>query len=242
MWSASGVEPRACQTLQWIADASASREPVWRGSGLLTEQQGIKVLGTPLCHADFVVAHLDRVLSDHRTLLQRIPAARRPVRVGTALLHSAASRANCQVRVVRQAVTEGSARGHDEGLWRFMCEILRVPSDAGLLARDTASLALGGLGLRSCPALPHGRSLRGGLECPGARFVDALNLDIFHPQKKRSAPSATCSAFRNASLAAAMVASCCESRGHFGSSHFSSSHHLLQRTVWCLFCFLLNVV
>ena len=69
VWSASGVEPRACQTLQWIADASASREPVWRGSGLLTEQEGIKVLGTPLCHADFVVAHLDRVLSDHRTLL-----------------------------------------------------------------------------------------------------------------------------------------------------------------------------
>ena len=91
------------------------------------------------------------------------------MRVGTALLHSAASRANYQVRVVRQAVTEASARGHDEGLWRFMCEILRVPSDAGLLARDTASL--GGLGLRSCPALPHGRSLRGGLECPGEVLV-----------------------------------------------------------------------
>ena len=41
--------------------------------------------------------------------------------------------------------------GHDEGLWRCMCEILRVPLDTGVLARDTASLplALGGLGLRS---------------------------------------------------------------------------------------------
>ena len=40
---------------------------------------------------------------------------------------------------------------HDEGLWRCMCEILRVPLDTGVLARDTASLplALGGLGLRS---------------------------------------------------------------------------------------------
>ena len=47
---------------------------MWKGSGLPTELQGIKVLGTPLGHPDFVAAHLDRVLSDHRTLLERIPA------------------------------------------------------------------------------------------------------------------------------------------------------------------------
>ena len=41
--------------------------------------------------------------------------------------------------------------GHDEKLWRCMWVSLRVPSDAGVLARDTASLplALGGLGLRN---------------------------------------------------------------------------------------------
>ena len=74
VWNACGVEPRACQILQRIADASGNRESVWKGSGLPTELQGIKVLGTRLGHPDFVAAQLDRVLSDHRTLLERIPA------------------------------------------------------------------------------------------------------------------------------------------------------------------------
>ena len=150
VWNVSGVKPRACQALQRIADASGSREPVWKGSGLPTELQGIKVLGTPLGHPDFVAAHLDRVLSDHRTLLERNPAVQDVQCAWALFLHSAASRANHQVRVVRPALTEAVAMGHDEGLWRCMCEILRVPSDAGVLARDTASLslALGGLGLR----------------------------------------------------------------------------------------------
>ena len=129
VWNASGVEPGACQILQRIVDASGNRELVWKGL------QGIKVLGTPLGHPDFVAAHVDRVLSDHRTLLERIPACR----------------TSSQVRVVRPALTEAFAMGHDEGLWRCMCEILRVPLDTGVLARDTTSLplALGGLGLRS---------------------------------------------------------------------------------------------
>ena len=76
VWNVSGVEPRACQILQRIADASGDRESVWKGSGLPTELQGIKVMGTPLGHPDFVAAHLDRVLSDHRTLLERIQLCR----------------------------------------------------------------------------------------------------------------------------------------------------------------------
>ena len=151
VWNASGVEPGACQILQRIADASGNRESVWKGSGLPTELQGIKVLGTPLGHPDFVAAHLDRVLSDHRTLLERIPAVQDVQCAWALLLHNACGRANYQVRVVRPALTEAFAMGHDEGLWRCMCEILRVLLDTGVLARDTASLplALGGLGLRS---------------------------------------------------------------------------------------------
>ena len=115
-----------------------------------TELQGIKVLGTPLGHPDFVAAHLDRVLSDHRTFLERIPSVQDVQCAWALLLHSAAGRANYQVRVVRPALTEAFAMGHDEGLWRCMCEILRVRLDAGVLARDTASLpmALGWLGRR----------------------------------------------------------------------------------------------
>ena len=56
VWNASGVEPGACQILQRIADASGNRESVWKGFGLPTELQGIKVLGTPLGHPDFVAS------------------------------------------------------------------------------------------------------------------------------------------------------------------------------------------
>ena len=101
--------------------------------------------------------HLVRVLNDHHTLLERIPAVQDVECAWPLFLHSAASRANCQVRVVRPALTEAFARGHDEGLWQCMCEILRVLSAAGLLARDTASLplALGRFGLRSVSRSRH---------------------------------------------------------------------------------------
>ena len=117
VWNASGVEPSACQILQriadasgnreavWKGDASGNREAVWKGSGLPTELQGIKVLGTPLGHPDFVAAHLDRVLSDHRTLLERIPAMQDVQCAWALLLHNACGRANYQVRVVRPALT-----------------------------------------------------------------------------------------------------------------------------------------
>ena len=75
-----------------IAAAPVSREPMWKGSGLPTKQQGIKVLGTSLGHTDFVAANLDPVLSDHRTHLERIPAlAQRSLRVGTAPSHRSQS-------------------------------------------------------------------------------------------------------------------------------------------------------
>ena len=46
---------------------------VWRGSDVATDRQGVKILGTPVGHPDFVSRHLRGVLDDHRTLLNRIP-------------------------------------------------------------------------------------------------------------------------------------------------------------------------
>ena len=122
VWNSSGVRPRACDTLQDIATASGSLDQVWKGSDLPTDQQGIKVLGTLLGHRDFVAAHLARVLRSHETLLERIPAVQDVQCAWALLLHSAASRANYQLRVVRPELTEGFARGHDEGhLTRCLC-------------------------------------------------------------------------------------------------------------------------
>ena len=47
---------------------------VWKGSELPVESQGIKVLGTPLGHPEFVATHLEHIAGEHKVLLERIPA------------------------------------------------------------------------------------------------------------------------------------------------------------------------
>ena len=107
VWNSSGVRPRACDTLQDIATASGSLDHVWKGSDLPTEQQGIKVLGTPVGHRDFVASHLARELRSHQTWLERIPAVQDVQCAWALLLHSAARRANYQLPVVRPELMEG---------------------------------------------------------------------------------------------------------------------------------------
>ena len=69
-----------------------------RGSDIPSSQQGIKVLGTPLGHVDFIAQHLN-VTEEQRCLLERIPMVQD---VQSAwwllLLHCAAARANYQLR------------------------------------------------------------------------------------------------------------------------------------------------
>ena len=42
VWNASGVRPRACDTVQSIATFSGCREPEWKGSDLPKDQQGTR--------------------------------------------------------------------------------------------------------------------------------------------------------------------------------------------------------
>ena len=147
VWNASGV----CDILQAIATDAGRLEPVWKGSGLVTAEQGIKVLGTPLGHEDFVAAHLQRVLRKHQTLLERVPVLQDIQSAWTLLLHSASSRANYQLRVVRPELTELFAAGHDDGIWRCLCAKNQISPDVDPAIRDTLTLplGLGGWGLRS---------------------------------------------------------------------------------------------
>ena len=48
VWNASGVRPPACDVLEQIARTVNPAARVWRGSGVPTEQQGMKILGTLL--------------------------------------------------------------------------------------------------------------------------------------------------------------------------------------------------
>ena len=64
-----GVRLPICDVLERIARANDPRARVWRGSDVPTEQQGIKVLGVPLGHYDFVRQHLSNVHEEHQRLL-----------------------------------------------------------------------------------------------------------------------------------------------------------------------------
>ena len=139
VWNWSGVRPPFCDVLDRAA-AAAERDPTataWRGDGL-TDTQGIRVLGTPRGHDDFVRTFLQRTSEKHAILLERIPTA------WALLLHCANARANYSIRVVRPELCGAFAEAHDSGLWRCLCAILEIPTRS----RQVTS-CLGGLGLRS---------------------------------------------------------------------------------------------
>ena len=122
---------------------------VWRGSEVPTTKQGIKVLGTPLGHEDFVREHLERTREKHRILLRRIPNVPDVQSAWLLLLHCA--RANHMLRVVRPEWALDFAQVHDQEVWECLCSILAVPVGDESFARmsTTLPMALGGFGLRS---------------------------------------------------------------------------------------------
>ena len=72
VWNQAGQKPDVCEAMQRIAEVSNQRAQVWRGSEVLSTMQGIKVLGTPLGHPDFVATHLEDMRRKHDVLLEAI--------------------------------------------------------------------------------------------------------------------------------------------------------------------------
>ena len=72
---------------------------MWRGSDELSlHKRGMKVLGTPLGHADFIRAHLEKTAVEHQVLLDRIPLVEDVQSTWLFLVHCAAARANYHSR------------------------------------------------------------------------------------------------------------------------------------------------
>ena len=59
VWNRSGRKPPACDELQRRAEMLDEEARVWTGSEIPSIQQGIKVLGCPLGHVDFVRAQFE---------------------------------------------------------------------------------------------------------------------------------------------------------------------------------------
>ena len=115
-------------------------------------EHGLKLLGTPLGHPEYVSEQLERLATEHQTLLDRIPVVPDLQCAWAILLHCASAGTNYVIRVVRPEQSLRFARCHDEGLWRCMCNLLELPRDCVFpVVKDscTLPLVLGGLGLRS---------------------------------------------------------------------------------------------
>ena len=110
---------------------------VWRGGGP-NRERGISVLGTPLGHPDFVAAHLQKILAEHRILLGRIPLLSDLQSVWALLLHCASGRANCQLRSVRPELVAEFAAGDDQGMWQCLHTILNIPEETTALTKATS--------------------------------------------------------------------------------------------------------
>ena len=139
VWNRGGERPAICDVLERIARFHPS------------DQQGIKVLGTPLGHVDFVAQHLRNVTEEQQCLLERFPTVQDVQSVRLLLLHCAAARANFQLRSVHADAVEWYARSHDENIWQCLWRVLHI--DLGLCSDEilqTAALPLilGGIGLR----------------------------------------------------------------------------------------------
>ena len=148
VWNAAGDRPPACDLLERIAQASDPKARVWKGSGVPTEEQGVRILGTPLGHLHYVQAFLRRVMAEHEVLLSRIPSVQDVQSAWALLLRCAGGRANYMLRAVRPETVRGFAEGHNAGLWTCLCNILNVVVDGDRQDVATMLLSLGGLGLR----------------------------------------------------------------------------------------------
>ena len=151
VWNAAGVRPPTCDQLERLAQVSDPEARVWKGSDIPTVEQGVRILGTPLGHPDYVHTFLQNVLDEHAVLLSRIPLVEDVQSAWALLLHCARGRANYMLRVVMPEAVQRFAEGHTNGLWACLRNILGSTVDLDPTTRDicTLPLSLGGIGLRN---------------------------------------------------------------------------------------------
>ena len=72
LWNKAGILQSGVEELQQLASSIDEEVVVWRGNPQLqSSRQGIKILGTPIGHEDFVRAQLTARRTDHDVLLDR---------------------------------------------------------------------------------------------------------------------------------------------------------------------------
>ena len=160
------MEPgwRGAQWHSGVNRSSADSDPdvkVWCGDPAFpTSEQGIRILGTPLGHPDFVRAELSQLSVQHDALMDKITHVQDLQCAWLLLLYCSAARANYYLCVVHPDLSSAFAAHHDASLRRVLSSLLGV--DPSFLFWNAASLPLffGGLGLRSASLLSKLDSLQ----------------------------------------------------------------------------------
>ena len=152
VWNSGGHRQAACDELERISRA-VNGGNVWRGSQVPPTEQGIKVLGCPLGHTDFVDAHLERTTREHSVLFERIPSVPDLQSAWLFLTYCAAAKATYLLRVLPPTLVRRFAEDHDDG-----CGVVSVSCWVSLPTRATLfgpvpqfPSSLEGLGLRRSP-------------------------------------------------------------------------------------------
>ena len=149
LWNRLGSPPSGWQALTAAARISDPEAVVWRGDpSLPLAEQGVKVLGTPLGHTEFLKAQLREVINSHSILWERIPSVPDLQSAWLLLVFCAATRANYLFRSVPPDAADEHARDHDDAMRRCMSQLLdvEIPDESWAIA--SLPLSVGGLGLR----------------------------------------------------------------------------------------------
>ena len=179
VWNGAGSKPDICEVLDRVAQAADPEAKVWEGSEVPPNQQGLKILGAPFGHREFVVAQLEKKLQKQETLIRRIPLVPDLQSAWLILMHCASARTNYLLRVVDPVQVQQFAQAHDERLWQCLCQLLGITVDlCDDAARSAASLplVLGGLGLRSASRTRMAGFWASGADC--SPMIEARHPEV----------------------------------------------------------------
>ena len=155
-WQDQGVEQGRCahprSAMSWRGwHGTATQVPGFgEGQGCLAEQ-GVKILGAPLGHQDYVRQFLSKVSEKHQILFQRIPRLSDVQSAWLLLVHCAGTRANYTLRCIDPESAEAFASKDDQDMFACLCQILQVSPDAvDAETWDSATLPMSLGGLAPC--------------------------------------------------------------------------------------------
>ena len=101
VWSRGGVVPVGIDVLQAVARVNDPHAIVWGGDPTLrSEEQGVRILGTPWGHPKFVRSQLTVLSETHDQLLEKVITIPDLQCASLLLLYCCSARANYTLRVV----------------------------------------------------------------------------------------------------------------------------------------------